>query len=270
MKLKDRWMKLRNYQSDDFWAMIFARPMTILFLLPLVEKPWVTPNRITVASILTKLAGVLFIFFDKSYLGAVLGAVFVNLGLVLDNMDGTVSRFRNCPTKFGYYFDKTSDCVTMVLMFWAVGFRGFRETEEQLMLIIPLLASAAVYVAAYSKWVSEKVLLELRLSEKFYKNEIVEFVGDMQKCPKWSTPPQRGFTDWVKFFIQAIVSILKFNEVDIYFWVGLTLITGRYIIFTVYSGFLVFGIFAPFVFGWKVLKREREINALKDQVEKHS
>ena len=158
----------------------------------------------------------------------------------------------------------------MVLMFWAVGFRGFRETEEQLMLIIPLLASAAVYVAAYSKWVSEKVLLELRLSEKFYKNEIVEFVSDMQKCPKWSTPPQRGFTDWVKFFIQAIVSILKFNEVDIYFWVGLTLITGRYIIFTVYSGFLVFGIFAPFVFGWKVLKREREINALKDQVEKHS
>ena len=61
MKLKDRWMKLRNYQSDDFWAMLFARPMTILFLLPIVEKKWVTPNRITVLSILTKLAGCAFV-----------------------------------------------------------------------------------------------------------------------------------------------------------------------------------------------------------------
>ncbi|MBP5435884.1 CDP-alcohol phosphatidyltransferase family protein [bacterium] len=270
MNLKDRWMKLRNYQSDDFWAMLFARPLTILLLLPIAEKPWLTPDRITLAGVLVKFAGIFFVFYDKSYLGAVLGAVLLNIGLIVDNMDGTLARFRNTPTKFGYYFDKTSDCVTMVPMFWALAYRGWLETQDQFTLILPLLAAATIYIAAYSKWVYEKVFLELKLSEKFYKNEIVEFVANMQKCPKWSTPPQRGFTDWVKFFIQAIVSILKFNEVDVFFWVGLTLITGKYIIFTVYSGLLVCGIFAPFVFGWKILKKEKEINALRDQVEKQS
>lgn len=264
MKLKDRWMKLRNYQSDDFWAMIFARPLTILFLLPIVEKKWVTPNRITVVSIITKLAGSAFVFFDRTYSGGVIGAILLNLGLVLDNMDGTVSRFRNCPTKFGFYLDKISDAVTMTVMFWAIGFRAYGETNELIDILVPMTAATASYVAAYSKWVSERVMLDLRIIENYRKGTIEELGAKTDSCPVWSTPPKRTFADWVKWFCYAVFSIFKINEVDIFFFAALALITGKLWIFTrIECGILSFGVIVvPIIFAVKVLKREREISKI--------
>ena len=271
MKLKDRWMKLRNYQSDDFWAMLFARPLTIFFLLPIVEKKWVTPNRITVVSILVKLAGSAFVFFDRSYSGGVIGAILLNLGLVLDNMDGTVSRFRNCPTKFGFYLDKISDAVTMTLMFWAIGFRAYNDPayeapffDKRIDLILPMTAATASYVAGYAKWVSERVLLDLKIIENFRKGTIEDLGASMDRCPVWSTPPQRTFIDWVKWFLYALFSIFKINEVDIFFFAGLALITGKLWIFTwIECGILSFGIIVvPVIFAVKVLKREREVSKI--------
>lgn len=275
MELKERWMKLRNYQSDDFWAMVFARPLTILFLLPLVEKKWVTPNRITLCSVLTKLAGSAYVFFDRSYSGGVIGAILLNLGLVLDNMDGTVSRFRNCPTKFGFFIDKTTDAITMTLMFWAFAFRAYdhvlanpqtimgHQINPLVYLLIPILASATSYIAGYSKWVSERVMLDLKISENYRKGNIEEFAAKMDRCPVWSTPPQRTFFDWIKWFFQAIFSILKFNEVDLFFWCALSLITEEYLIFTIDCSALLFGIIVPpVIFGVKVLRKEKEVSKL--------
>ena len=272
MKVKDRWMKLRNYQSDDFWAMLFARPLTILFLLPIVEKKWVTPNRITVVSILTKLAGCAFVFFDRSYSGGVIGAILLNLGLVFDNMDGTVSRFRNCPTKFGFYLDKISDAVTMTLMFWAIGFRAYGDPnykapfwpDKHIDLIIPLMAATVSYVAGYSKWVSEKILYDLKIIENFRKGTLEELGAKTDSCPIWSTPPERTFFDWVKWFFYAVFSIFKINEVDVFFFAALALITEKYWIFTrIECGILVCGIIVvPIIFAVKVLKREREISKI--------
>ncbi len=265
MKLKERWMKLRNYQSDDFWAMLFARPLTILFLLPLVEKKWVTPNRITVVSILTKLAGSAFVFFDRSYFGGVIGAILLNLGLVFDNMDGTVSRFRNCPTKFGFYLDKISDAVTMTLMFWAIGFRAYDpEKNNWIDILLPLMAATVTYIAGYAKWVSERVLLDMKIIENHRKGTIAEFGASMDRCPVWSTPPERTFFDWVKWFCYAVFSIFKVNEVDIFFFAALALITEKYWIFTrLDCGIIICGIVVvPVIFAVKVLKREREISKI--------
>lgn len=264
MKLKDRWMKLRNYQSDDFWAMLFARPLTILFLLPIVEKKWVTPNRITIASILIKLAGSAFVFFDRTYSGGVIGAILLNIGLVFDNMDGTVSRFRNCPTKFGFFFDKISDAVTMTLMFWAIGFRAYSETNELVDILVPMAATTASYVAGYAKWVNERVMLDLRIIENYRKGTLEELGTKTDSCPIWSTPPQRSFTDWVKWFFYAIFSIFKINEVDVFFFAALAMITGKYWIFTrLECGVLACGIIvAPIFFASKVIKKEREVSKI--------
>ena len=244
--------------------MIFARPLTILFLLPIVEKKWVTPNRITVVSIITKLAGSAFVFFDRTYSGGVIGAILLNLGLVLDNMDGTVSRFRNCPTKFGFYLDKISDAVTMTVMFWAIGFRAYGETNELIDILVPMTAATASYVAAYSKWVSERVMLDLRIIENYRKGTIEEFGAKTDSCPVWSTPPRRTFADWVKWFCYAVFSIFKINEVDIFFFAALALITGKLWIFTrIECGILSFGVIVvPIIFAVKVLKREREISKI--------
>ena len=272
MKLKDRWMKLRNYQSDDFWAMLFARPLTILFLLPLVERKWVTPNRITFVSIFVKLAGSAFVFFDRTYSGGVIGAILLNLGLILDNMDGTVSRFRNCPTKFGFFFDKITDSVTLTVMFWAIGFRAYGATNEFIDLLIPMMAATASTIAGYGKWVSQRVLLDLEIMENYRRGTIEEFGAKTDSCPVWSTPPKRTFTDWLKWFGYAVFSILKVNEVDIFFFAALALITEKYWLFTrLDSALILCGIVAaPVKFSWRIIKREREVAKIPQRTDKQT
>jgi hypothetical protein len=185
-------------------------------------------------------------------------------------MDGTVSRFRNCPTKFGFFFDKISDAVTMTLMFWAIGFRAYDLTKEFWDLLIPLMAATVTYIAGYAKWVSERVLLDLKIMENFRKGTIEEFGAKTDSCPVWSTPPQRKFSDWVKWFFQAVLSIFKMNEVDIFFWAALALITEQYWIFTrLDCGLIVCGIIVvPIMFSLKVIKREREVAKIPQKTEK--
>ncbi|HNZ53031.1 MAG TPA: CDP-alcohol phosphatidyltransferase family protein [bacterium] len=265
MSLKHRWMKLRNFQSADFWAMVFARPLTILFLFPVIEKKWVTPNRVTFLSVITKIAGAGFIAIDMSYRGGVIGAVLVNLGLILDNMDGTIARYHNTASKFGFFYDKATDAVTMTIMFWAMGYRGYLMTGDMSDLIIPLLAATCVYITGYSKWVAERVLFDMKISEKFHKSQLNEYAADQEQGYIWTPPPQRSFTDWLKWLGKAFFSILYFNEVDIFFWAGLALITEEMWIFTKFdSGFMLLGLFVgPFLFGYKVRKKERELIKLK-------
>jgi phosphatidylglycerophosphate synthase len=262
MTFKEKWMKLRNYQSDDFWAMVFARPLTILFLLPIIDFKWVTPNRLTVLSVLSKLAGAYCLFFEHSYTGSIMAAVLLNLGLIIDNMDGTVARYRNCGTKFGFYFDKATDAVTLVLLFWGMGYRGLVNTGSLIDFIIPVLAVTGAFIASYSKWVSERVMMDMKISEKFHNGELLSWAESMEKGFKWTPPPQRTVTDWIKWLGKAFFSILFFNEVDIFFWAGLALLTGQYWIFTRFnSGFILLGLFAgPILFGVKVWIKEKRLN----------
>lgn len=258
-------MRLRNFQSDDFWAMVFARPLTIVFLLPVIEKKWITPNRVTFLSVIAKVAGTLFIAFDMSYSGAIAGAVFINLGLILDNMDGTIARYRNTASKFGFFYDKATDAVTMTVMFWAMGYRAYYVTGDLFDLIIPLLAVSCIYITGYSKWVAERVLLDMKISEKFHNSQLNDYAAGQEQGFIWSPPPERSFYDWTKWLGRAFFSILYFNEVDIFFWAGIALITQQYWVFTKFnSGFMLLGLFVgPFLFGYKVMKKERELEKLK-------
>ncbi len=261
MTFKEKWMKLRNYQSDDFWAMVFARPLTILFLLPIIDFKWVTPNRLTVLSVISKISGVYYLFFEHNYTGSVIAAILLNLGLIIDNMDGTVARYRNCGTKFGFYFDKATDAVTLVLLFWGMGYRGLVNTGSMIDFIVPVFAVTGAFIASYSKWVSERVMMDMKISEKLHSGELLSWAESMEKGFTWTPPPSRSFSDWIKWLGKAFFSILFFNEVDIFFWAGLALLTGHYWIFTRFnSGFILLGLFAgPILFGFKVWRKEKQL-----------
>ncbi len=253
-------MALRNFQSQDFWAMIFARPLTILFLLPICNTQWVTPNLLTVLSILTKLGGVALLFWGTTYSTDVLAAVAVNLGLVLDNMDGTLARYRNCGTCFGYYLDKASDAITLTLIFWAMAYHAYLSTQDIWDLVLPLMATGGVLVAGYVKWVGDKAIQNC---------EITALQNDPQKLQDWvnkhvnhnpsTPPPTRGPLDWLRFFGKALFSILYFNEVDLYFWLAVALITSKYWVFTkmLCPILIVAVLLVPVIFAFKVNRAER-------------
>jgi phosphatidylglycerophosphate synthase len=229
---RERLAGLRNFQSKDFWAMVFARPLTILFLLPIADLAWVTPNLLTLSSILAKVAGIASLVWWPSYAGAIAGAVLVNLGLVLDNMDGTLARYRNLSTYAGYYVDKASDIVCLAGIFGAVAYRAFSRSAALPDLVLPLAAFAGASIAAYCKWVAQHVSEDIDLLEGLQAGKLEEYARRRTVKNPCEAPPDRTFRDWIAFLFQAVKSILYFNEVDIYFFLGLALLLDREWLFT--------------------------------------
>ncbi|MCK5807750.1 CDP-alcohol phosphatidyltransferase family protein [bacterium] len=259
--MKTRLQRLRNFQSDDFWAMIFARPLTILFLYPFIEKRWLTPNRVTTASLFVKLIALYFIAFVHTYTGAVWGAVLINLGLVLDNMDGTIARYHETSSAFGNIYDKVTDAVTFVLLFWAMGYRAWLITHSMWDIILPMAGVTGAFIANYSKWITEVVIKDLELKYHTKKGDLEEWATKKSAKRLQKLPPERTIIEWLKWLGSAFLSIFKFNEVDIYFFAALSLLTGWMSIFTrVESFFLIFGLIGgPIAFLLKIKKREAEL-----------
>lgn len=227
-----RLQRLRNYQSEDFWAMLFARPLTILLLLPVADIKWVTSNRITVASVLAKLAGIVMLVLCPSYWGGLWAGALINLGLVLDNMDGTLARYRGISTFMGYYADKMSDIVTLAGIFFAMAWRQYLVTGNLADLIIPLVGFFGVAISAYAKWVANRLFTDIKLEHALQTNKLEAFARSRLEQNPSTPPPGRTTGDWVRWFFQAIRSITKVNEVDIYFFVWLALAINRLPLFT--------------------------------------
>ena len=263
LPLKERWMGLRNYQSKDFWAMVFARPMTILLLLPVADIPWVTPNLITVLGVIAKLAGILLVAFDHSFTGGLIGALLINLGLVLDNMDGTLARYRNNGSMIGYYVDKSVDIIGLAGMFIALAWRAFSQSGEPIDLLLPMVAFAGTSVTAYSKWIAARVEADANLRKGLEDGTLEEYARSRVDNNKSEAPPKRSAADWVRWFISAIASIRLFNEVDIYFFVLLALALDYVQLFTRYaSGVYALGLVVGplfFHFQLKALLKSRNM-----------
>jgi len=262
--LKKRLQRLRNYQSKDFWAMLFARPLTILFLLPVADIKWVTSNRITVASVLTKLAGIAMLVVCPSYWGGFWAGALINLGLVLDNMDGTLARYRGISTFMGYYADKMSDIVTLAGVFFAMAWRQYEFAGNMADLLIPMAGFFGASISAYAKWVANRLFTDIKLRNAMENGELDAYVRSRLDQNPIIPPPQRTMGDWIRWFFQAIISIKEFNEVDIYFFVWLALAINWIPLFTRFAcGVYALGILAgPISLGVK-LHTELKRNGLK-------
>lgn len=255
--MRQRLHRLRNFQSRDFWAMVFARPMTILMLLPIADTAWVTPNLITWASVAAKLAGVGALVGMTGYWGGVLGAVLVNLGLVLDNMDGTLARYRNTSSYVGYYLDKSVDIICMAGIFLAIAWRAFAVSANVADLLLPFAGFAGAAVAAYCKWVGVRVETDIDLLCHKKAGTLETYAAGRVNQNPVTLPPQRSFVDWLKFLFDAVKSILLFNEVDIFFFLALALVINEVWFFTqVMCGFYALGlIIGPAIFFFKLRRK---------------
>jgi len=255
----ERLRRLRNFQSKDFWAMVFARPLTILLLLPVADISWVTPNLVTWLSVAAKAAGISALVYWPSFGGGVLAAALINLGLVLDNMDGTLARYRGRSSYVGYYLDKTVDIVCLAGIFAAFGFRTYTESGHLVDLVLPFAAFGGASVTAYCKWVAQRVETDVVLLGSLEAGTLEDFARRRAEQNPAESPPERNLLDWLRWLGEAVKSILYFNEVDIFFFLALALVLGRPWLFSrVMCACYAFGLLVgPVVFFYKLRRLVR-------------
>jgi len=164
--------------------------------------------------------------------GSVLGAVLLNLGLVLDNMDGTLARYRCNSTYMGYFLDKSLDAIGLACMFVAMSLRSWLAGLDTTDVVVPLIGYCGASVAAYSKWVAHSVEMDAELRKRLNDGTLEDFArGRIDQNPS-VLPPRRTPADWLRFVRDAFKSLLAFNEVDIFFFLLLAAVLDSEWIFT--------------------------------------
>ncbi|MBK9030007.1 MAG: CDP-alcohol phosphatidyltransferase family protein [Myxococcales bacterium] len=217
----ERLQRVRNWQSSEFYAALVVRPIAIVVMLVIADWRWVTPNRLTALATLAKLGAVATIVTDHF----VWAAALLQLGLLLDHLDGTLARYRGTGSSFGSFFDKVSDLYTWLAITTAIGWVMYERTGRVDLLLMASLSALGQYATGYMKWLT--AIEEARLKWRRAKADPAAAVARETKPPAPSLPPERTPKEWARFILSRLSRIVLFEEVDLFFWVGLALVLDR-------------------------------------------
>jgi phosphatidylglycerophosphate synthase len=209
---RERLRRIRNWQSSEFYARLVMRPLSILVMLVVADWKWLTPNLVTTMANVAKITGAVLIVIDH-HEHVLAAALLLQLGLLFDHLDGTIARYRRCGTTFGAFYDKVSDAVTWLAITGAIGWAAYRDHGNVLMPIAALASAYALLVLGYMKW-----LVAAATAVAHRRAPAAQVVHE---------PPDRTAKQWAAWFASSLARAFLFEEVDLFFWIGLGLVLSR-------------------------------------------
>jgi phosphatidylglycerophosphate synthase len=197
-----------HVRNQDFWAIAFGRPSAFLLLIFIADYRWVTPNRLTHISNILMAAGIAALFGD-THAWFIWSAILLNVSITFDSADGQLARYRGGGTELGSYYDKIADFLGHIPVFAALGWLTYQHTGEAYYLIFALVSLACLMTTGYAKWLAMATLI----------------AHGMQQTAAAPADPRP--MSWPEYLGRTFISVFRFAEPDLYFWIGLGLIFDR-------------------------------------------
>lgn len=130
----------------------------------LLRNTRVTPNMVTVMSLILFLTGVPFFAFSYgSYYFLVIGVIITQFAYVLDCTDGELARYKKMSSKFGAWLDSTFDRIKESVVFLAMTYHVYIKTNNTDYIFIGFIAFINVIIAGYIT--DTKINLDLNKEE---------------------------------------------------------------------------------------------------------
>lgn len=217
-----RLQRIRNFQSQDWYPALVIRPLTIGIMLVIADWKFLTPNRLTTVANLAKLAGAWLILVPEH---PVLAVVCLQLGVIFDHLDGTMARYSRTFTKLGSFYDKVSDMITWSAIMLAAGWQTTRETGEAYYLVLASASALALATRGYMKWLYQAETERVRWLEA--RPDPAAAVAKHTAPIVIKPPPVRTAADWAKWFGAQLLNVLKFEEMDLWFYLSVAILIGH-------------------------------------------
>jgi phosphatidylglycerophosphate synthase len=131
---------------DILWNRFVARPLAAALLVPLARTR-VTPNQITLATLVVFAAGGALLALGRGWSSLVGGAVIIELSYVLDCVDGQLARWKGTSSPVGAHLDFLMDELKAFLLVAAVAVRLWLAAGNARWLLEGLLGLVAVAAA---------------------------------------------------------------------------------------------------------------------------
>lgn len=209
--LADRYRRLCNRRGQDAWSILFGYPLARLVLLWLEPRRRLRPMHITLASLAVRAAGAGVLASDtghRSGSGLVLAIGLLQVGQVLDSMDGTLARARGDSSAAGAFLDKVGDALVLGLLCAAVGWRAAVDQGSAAWMAMALGGGFLQLLRGYMHWVARGL------------------GGSPEPIDggRSGADPPRPLREWLSGFPR----LLLFNEADLYLWISVGALTGRW------------------------------------------
>jgi phosphatidylglycerophosphate synthase len=129
--------------KDILWNRFVARPLAAVLLVPL-RATSITPNQITLLTLVVFAAGATWLALGAGWRGLVIAASIIELSYVLDCVDGQLARLKGTSSPVGAHLDFLMDELKAFLLIAAVGMRLWLATAEVRWLVEGLLGLVIV------------------------------------------------------------------------------------------------------------------------------
>lgn len=205
-------------KDDEWWSSFVTSPIAIALNMIVVDWPILTPNRITVLSLLAGLIASLLIV-NGGFHSFVWAVIFLHLSHILDCMDGQMAKYRGISTPFGSYFDKVTDQLKVFLFFGAAAYAAYRQTGDVTAVFLGFIGVSFYFIRVYVKYLT--IFIEME-NDPGYLAECSTVAAKGRLANK--TRSSSGIRNAVLWFLREQRKFFLFNEAVLIFLISFGLL----------------------------------------------
>ncbi|MEU5866767.1 MULTISPECIES: CDP-alcohol phosphatidyltransferase family protein [unclassified Nonomuraea] len=141
-------------RRDSWWTVYFVDPVACRVALPVANRTRITPNGLTVFSLVLGMVSAACFALDQ----LVAGALMFYLSFTIDCVDGKIARLKGTGTPFGLWLDYVGDRVRVVLCAGGLAYGQYVLTEDVRYVVL----GAAVAVLDLFRYVNAPQMKRVR------------------------------------------------------------------------------------------------------------
>ena len=128
-------------------------------------------------------------------------------------------------TKLGSYYDKVSDMITWALTVMVIGWQAYRMSGDAKLIVFAAASVIALNLRGYMKWLTVAETERVRWLEARQdpSGTVAKHTAPIVIKP----PPERTARDWAIWFLKKVAVVFIFEEMDLWFWIGLAMLIDR-------------------------------------------
>ena len=220
-----RYQLLKSRKAKDWWTATFGDPVSWIILAAVADWRFITPNFLTFLTFLTKLIASTWIAFGDKEI-AIYGAILLQLGVLFDHMDGNLARYRGISTLKGGFMDRILDGTSVLILFSALSWNVYQKGYSAYFLLMGPTAASFYLIICYIYW--------------SYAFDEYKILGQSKKVHPGAEKLEDKDISTLKFILRGQTKIFKFNHIDYYFWISISIFIDR-VTWIIWLLFIVIG-----------------------------
>jgi len=188
-------LKMANRANDGFYSVFFLRKFSKL-LTWLAVRVKATPNQVTLISFAIGLYSA-FCFTKGSFSQTLLGAVLLQISIIVDCVDGELARYTRKFSKLGAWLDAVTDRVKEYMVFLGLAIGAEKSGED---LWVPALVMMLIQTFRHLSDYNFARTVKLRAESQFLAP--VDYAADFDGIVPTESEPKGRLRYWLGKIIQ--------------------------------------------------------------------